>query len=380
VARLTRQTPAGRKKFTFKKKTTTATATPATAAPPPTAQPTGAPDNRDQQQRDRPAAGRDDGLTGTKDERNGRVGVGDGEGGIVEDAAARLSRLQAQVGNLALENLTNDRVLLGPGSCGGKDLSLENLSGCIVMVLDQLGAVRMRNITECRVWLGAVQSSVLIYGCERCAITAAARQVRIHDAHRSAFHLFSVSPPVIERSEHILFAPFDLAYPEHAQQMQTCRLPEMTAADREIPSTAHREEAAATWGHHAAAGGGVPSSSSRPTWQRVMDFNWHRTHEPSPHWRYLPAAHTPVPLSVVCRSSAADAEQGKRCEVMGRRGGDDSNGEWVRLSEGGGVGVGVGVGVDVSGEEVCVYGLSGWLGSDEAFDAVWAHQDEEEEI
>ena len=44
----------------------------------------------------------------------------------------------------------------------------------------------------------------------------------------------------------------------------------------------------------------------------------------------------------------------------------------MRFSEGGGVGV------DVSGEEVCVYGLPEWVGSDEAFNAVWAHQEEEE--
>ena len=50
---------------------------------------------------------------------------GGGEGGIVEDAAARLSRLQAQVGNLALENLTNDRYRqggIGGPANEGKDM------------------------------------------------------------------------------------------------------------------------------------------------------------------------------------------------------------------------------------------------------------------
>lgn len=56
--------------------------------------------------------------------------------------------------------------------------------------------------------------SVFIRFCEDCIVLAACQQFRVRDSRNITAFIASVSEPIIETSSFILFAPFQLSYPE----------------------------------------------------------------------------------------------------------------------------------------------------------------------
>lgn len=144
------------------------------------------------------------------------------------------------------------------GEVAGKDVTLEDLEGCEVFLLDRLGAVHCHNLRKCVLWVGPVSSSMLLYDCHECVISVGMKQMRIHDGSDLCFYLHTMSNPVVERCKRVLFAPYDLWYEGFEED----------------------------WAQ-AAIGSQPGTEGASEMWCKVQDFNWHKR-QASPHWKVFP--------------------------------------------------------------------------------------------
>jgi len=153
------------------------------------------------------------------------------------------------------EELRGVTVFRGPGELKGRDVQLRDLEGCRIVLLDMIGALHVRNLRRCEVIVGAVSSSALMHHCHECVFTLAAKQLRLHDSDQVALHLHTLSGPVIEHCKRIVFAPFDISWPEREGQLKSSGL-------------------------------GTINMTGGP-WTEVQDFNWLKR-QASPNWRQVP--------------------------------------------------------------------------------------------
>eukprot|EP00920_Eleutheroschizon_duboscqi_P006610 GHVT01015575.1.p1 GENE.GHVT01015575.1~~GHVT01015575.1.p1 ORF type:complete len:553 (+),score=143.62 GHVT01015575.1:252-1910(+) len=144
---------------------------------------------------------------------------------------------------LVIGDKTDCTLCFGPGTLNGVDLTMNDI------------AARLHAVHESIVWLGAVGSSLLLYGCSHCTIGVAAQQVRVHDSRSINFHTLVLSPPVIERCSSIGFGPCRVSYKEQKEQLQPLGLDDCECVADGV-------------------------------WGLALDFNWHKK-QPSPNWRRL---------------------------------------------------------------------------------------------
>lgn len=153
------------------------------------------------------------------------------------------------------EDMEGSSVARGAGELAGRDVTLRNLKGCRVVLLDRIGALHCHGLRSCEIVIGAISSSALLYDCKDCELTFVAKQLRLHDSEHIALHLHTLSGPVIEHCRRVLISSHDLSYP-------------------------------GAEAHWAAADLGTPGVGV--TWSDMQDFNWHRR-QASPNWRVVPA-------------------------------------------------------------------------------------------
>jgi len=114
------------------------------------------------------------------------------------------------------------------------DLILERLSGCVVFVLGAVRALRCHDLRDTKVYGGPVAGSAHLQNLEGCHVEIAARQVRVHDARRTAFYVRTKSRPIIEHSREVTFAPFAFEYEGARARFAAAGLAEETDAWRDV--------------------------------------------------------------------------------------------------------------------------------------------------
>ncbi|EKX53344.1 hypothetical protein GUITHDRAFT_150387 [Guillardia theta CCMP2712] len=145
-----------------------------------------------------------------------------------------------------------DQVLVKrAGEVGGRDFVLSRLRRCTIYICDTCGALRADRLEGCKVYVGPVRS-VLAEKLERCEISVAAQQLRIHSAEACDFYVHTRSGPIIEHSKQLRFGRYNFQYAGCEKHLQ---------------------------------GFGLDQDSDM--WSRVEDFNWLRTQQ-SPNWKIIP--------------------------------------------------------------------------------------------
>lgn len=160
--------------------------------------------------------------------------------------------LQAEDNELKIENKENCQIVKKAGEIDGSDVHFDNIRGCTIVLADMVGAVRMNNITNCKVYIGACASSLLIHGVSNSTFHIALRQARIHNTKDTKFFLHVTSQPIIENSSGCQFGPFGFSYPDLARQWE-----------------------------------GVGHNSNANRYAEVLDFQW-LSKDQSPNWSLIP--------------------------------------------------------------------------------------------
>ncbi|EGF80070.1 hypothetical protein BATDEDRAFT_88871 [Batrachochytrium dendrobatidis JAM81] len=134
-----------------------------------------------------------------------------------------------------------------------QDLYVSNI---VSSVLDlrciSAGAVHLKNITNSIVLFGPIRGSILVEQCIQSTVAVVCRQCRIHDSHRSIFHLHVASHPIIEDCDEIGFTSFEPLL--------------LTNFDESLKT--------------------VGLVATRNEFNKVEDFNWLRQ-QASPNWRLI---------------------------------------------------------------------------------------------
>eukprot|EP00484_Ammonia_sp_Unknown_P030297 CAMPEP_0197033976 /NCGR_PEP_ID=MMETSP1384-20130603/12222_1 /TAXON_ID=29189 /ORGANISM="Ammonia sp." /LENGTH=386 /DNA_ID=CAMNT_0042463843 /DNA_START=33 /DNA_END=1193 /DNA_ORIENTATION=- len=155
---------------------------------------------------------------------------------------------------IVIENKKLETIYKANGSINGSDICLSNLVNCTVSICDHIGALRMNNIKHCTIITGPISSSLHVEHLENSTVNAIMRQCRIHYCKDSKFYIHVNSEPVIEHSDNVQFAPYNVRYKELTQDWKKCDV------DQKLNQ-----------------------------WNKVKDFNWFKQQQ-SPHWSIIPEA------------------------------------------------------------------------------------------
>jgi hypothetical protein len=166
----------------------------------------------------------------------------------------------------------------------GSDYFLKDLTDCTVVFMEPLSALKIINLTNCRVFTGPVAGSVFVREVFGSRLHICARQLRIHDSKDVVWFTKTASPPIIEDCTGMAFAGFTVTYPQLLPQMAANGL----------------GDAQLGWFN------GVE------TYKQVKDFKWHRA-QASPNWRLLPSREdssaTTAGTTAVCGGDGSGATE-----------------------------------------------------------------------
>mgnify|MGYP003310347737 CR=1 FL=1 len=175
--------------------------------------------------RDRAALARDMGVAPPRDDATPLLAALEELAGAEDEAArgaalaARVAAMSAAADASGFKDAAGETFVfrggdieLGEAATEAPDLDLERLSGCVVFILGTVRALRCHDLTETKIYGGPVAGSAHVQNLENCHVEIAARQVRVHDARRTRFHVRTKSRPIIEHSREVTFAPFAFAY------------------------------------------------------------------------------------------------------------------------------------------------------------------------
>jgi len=153
---------------------------------------------------------------------------------------------------IMIENRQLETIYLANGSVNGSDVCLSNLINCTVSICDHIGALRMNHIKHCTIITGPISSSLHVEHLQNSTVNAIMRQCRIHHCTNSKFYIHVNSEPVIEHSDNVQFAPYNVRYKELSNDWKQSHVDEQVNQ-----------------------------------WNKVKDFNWFKQQQ-SPHWSVIP--------------------------------------------------------------------------------------------
>ena len=90
----------------------------------------------------------------------------------------------------------SDRVSV-PGSIAGQQFQIKNCRGASIYLYDWANTVTVDDCSDCRIFLGAVKSSVFLRDCSGVVVVAACGQLRVRDTVRATLFLCVASQPII---------------------------------------------------------------------------------------------------------------------------------------------------------------------------------------
>ncbi|OQR84125.1 hypothetical protein ACHHYP_13870 [Achlya hypogyna] len=111
-----------------------------------------------------------------------------------------------------------------PGQIGGQPFDLADLENCQVLLLDHCDQVQIDNLVNCRVFIGPSSESVFVRNCTNCVFTVACKQLRTRDCSQCHLFLYTLTDPIIETSNQMVFAPFNGAYHGLRSHFEAARL------------------------------------------------------------------------------------------------------------------------------------------------------------
>eukprot|EP00640_Fibrocapsa_japonica_P001871 CAMPEP_0113938360 /NCGR_PEP_ID=MMETSP1339-20121228/4809_1 /TAXON_ID=94617 /ORGANISM="Fibrocapsa japonica" /LENGTH=450 /DNA_ID=CAMNT_0000941455 /DNA_START=75 /DNA_END=1428 /DNA_ORIENTATION=- /assembly_acc=CAM_ASM_000762 len=111
-----------------------------------------------------------------------------------------------------------------PGDVDGQVFNIKNLKDCTVLVLDHTEQIQIDDCNGCKIFLGAVCSSIFMNNCANCDVTVAVSQFRVRDCVDCTYHLYALTEPILESSQGIKIGRHNGAYPQLEQHMRQAGL------------------------------------------------------------------------------------------------------------------------------------------------------------
>jgi len=153
----------------------------------------------------------------------------------------------------SLCDLQNQAVVFNSVDSSHKDVWLNNLKNCSIIIYGIPSTLHMTQLTNCRIIAGPILTSIFLENCEQSVFIMGCQQLRIHKSQGCDFYLHVRSRAIIEDCISCRFAPYNRDYEDKNKDFAEAQL--------EIGTN---------------------------NWHQVDDFNWLSTDTPSPNWSILP--------------------------------------------------------------------------------------------
>ena len=100
-----------------------------------------------------------------------------------------------------------------PDSISNQSFVVEDVQDCEISLLDCIASMTILACEDTTIRCGPVQGACKISRCKGCMITVACSHLVISECQDLIVFLYAASEPVIERSDQVTLAPYNLAYP-----------------------------------------------------------------------------------------------------------------------------------------------------------------------
>lgn len=111
-----------------------------------------------------------------------------------------------------------------PGDIGGNVFEIFDCKNSTMVLMDHSEQVQIDRISGCRVFIPACASTIFIRNCENCTFYVCSRQLRLTEVTNCIIYALTISEVHIELSSGLKFAPFNGAYPQHAEHLKKANL------------------------------------------------------------------------------------------------------------------------------------------------------------
>jgi len=110
---------------------------------------------------------------------------------------------------------------------GKENVIIEGLENCEVYLPFLMKSLYIKNITDCKVFVGAVSGASFVNGAVNCEIHLCSHQIRIHNSERTKFFLIAKSNPIIEHCKNMTFGKYKCTYAAHEEHLREAALYEV---------------------------------------------------------------------------------------------------------------------------------------------------------
>lgn len=104
----------------------------------------------------------------------------------------------------------------------GRQFKMADLKDCTVYLLDHTSQITVDRCEDTNFFIGPVKGSIFFRDCKNCKISVACNQFRCRDLYDSTVYMYTTGDPVIESSNNIKIAPYNLAYPKLGEHVNEC--------------------------------------------------------------------------------------------------------------------------------------------------------------
>ncbi|KAK2154575.1 hypothetical protein LSH36_264g00037 [Paralvinella palmiformis] len=172
---------------------------------------------------------------------------------VVDSKKVEEKKFSIELTEKRLANMSNKTLSMSETEIHQSDVALSQLTLCSVKLFGAPSTVHMSHLTRCTILCGPVSSSIFVDDCHDCTFVVACQQLRVHTTMDCKFYLHVTSRAIIEDSNNLHFAPYNLAYGGLGTHYESSRL-----------------------------------DKSRNSWDDVDDFNWLASDAHSPNWDVIP--------------------------------------------------------------------------------------------
>lgn len=171
----------------------------------------------------------------------------------VEDKFEPIKESKVYKADCGFKNRSNENhLILEEDETFMKDVALDELTNCIVLICGTPSTVRATSLTMVNVYVCA-KTSIYIENCKECTFICGSQQLRIHDTVDTKFYMYVTSSAIMENSKKLQFAPISF-------NTSLILKKAFEMADFDL---------------------------SKNNWKIVNDFDW-LSSDPSPNWCEIP--------------------------------------------------------------------------------------------
>lgn len=170
----------------------------------------------------------------------------------VENKFESINELKFYKEDYGFKNRSNENLKLTEDKTLSKDIALDVLTNCNILICGTPSTVRVSSVTSCKIFACA-STSIFVENCKDTIFMCASQQLRIHDTVATDFYIYVTSSAIIENCKQLRFAPLSLNNPLIKMSFEMANFDE-----------------------------------SNNNWKVINDFDWLSSYESSPNWCEIP--------------------------------------------------------------------------------------------